>query len=129
MLRKVVVIITLVSFVFLQACTTTLYMPMDEFQHKTKSKKHIISGAETLDGQRYKFDITADNHAVIQADSIKAMLVDGSVVNLPLSQVKTVYIERFSPGKTIGLTLGILGSVAVVLILAFINSPIAAPGS
>lgn len=108
----------LIGFVLLQACTTTRHIPLDEYQSKSKQQKYGISGLETVDGKVYKFDLIDASYAKLQGQIIKGQLHDGTNVEVPLKQVKTLYVEELSTGKTIIFAGTVL---LVILILVALN--------
>ncbi len=118
-MRRQAILITLYAFIFyLVGCSATRTVPAGE--HALIDSSTEVLKIETTEGKFLSFGSDRDGHAHLQDSTLVRILDDGSVVSIPLSDIKTLYPK--DDGQ-VGPITAIAVSVAVGVIV-FVLSPI-----
>ena len=132
LLKKIITILTLISFfIYLAGCYSKQWMPREEFE--LSHSEYTIVKVVTVDGEVIKFmtspkrTITSPDGVRFQIklkdwkkpalndDRIEGFMIDETFKVILLSQVKTVYVKKFSPDLTavaIAIPVGLIALVA-----------------
>ena len=142
MFKKIITVLTLISFiVYLQGCYTYRQVPGEGIEQYYDG--YMIKKVVTIDGEIIEFAIsnritTGDGifkrsseiegwkKPVLKDDRIEGFLKDGSFKTIPLSQVKMIYLYKFSALKVVGLVVGI--SVILAGVGIYIGGIVAGSG-
>lgn len=122
MIRKMLVIVTLASFLLFEYGCTSLY-PIPRAEMKGPMKEKIVK-AVMSDGLVYEFpetvtDITMKSAwgsgAYIAGDTLVGVAQNGTIVHLPVNDISMVFVKRTNTAKTI---LSIIGVSAFIVVAA-----------
>ncbi len=136
MLRRIVVWVTLYSFVFfLTGCYSTrnllLHNPDDIKQLKqeleVRDDSTNILSAVALDETthtptRYDFQMYLGCYGVIKDSVLVGRLSDGKMISLPLSQIQSVNVVEYDPKNTTQLIVGGIFVAGLIALIYVINS-------
>jgi len=113
MFKKITALITLLCFILcVGGCYTRRQIPPEQL---TQYPKYTISKVITTNEDTIKFS-HMKGKCVIKEDRIEGFLRDSTFRSIPLSEVKTIHIQKLKTGKTIlvvtGVTIFGLGGLA-----------------
>ncbi len=115
MIRKVISIVTLLSFIlYLAGCHTTYSIPSETVKQHSEYK---IAKIVTISGEVIKLSTSNYPAAKVVDDRIEGFSWKGDPVSIPFSEVKDVYILKIDPVKTF---FAVIGVTVLVGLAAFL---------
>ncbi|MFC1563615.1 hypothetical protein ACFL6G_01705 [candidate division KSB1 bacterium] len=118
MFNKIIIFLTISSLIFYSlGCSSKYFTTVDELKLNPKYK---IAMVVTNDGTIYEFNSTMKSNAYLRNNTIEGITKKRIRVEIPISEVKTLYVWKISRAKT---TFGVIISlVALSLIMSAIQS-------
>jgi hypothetical protein len=119
--NRIVGVVTLVCFImYLGGCSTSRFIPLEEYREKNPTKNYTIMAVMTTDSTLYEFRYKPDR--VMVADgNLTGTLKNGEVKSIPLSDIKTIKIQNLETVKILLLT-GAGLAVFVILMAIIVSS-------
>ena len=131
MLKRVITIVTLISFMFhIAGCYTSEAIPIFQMD-KYRDEVFNIKSIETFEGKLYEFTSTEWHPSAKMIDSlivgwIKEYSPNGlrlHEIKIPLSKIKTLNVEKFDAGNTCLFSVGSFAIVGIILLIKVFSSP------